>query len=99
MSKNKKLNNANKEIFNTKEFFVKYAKRYGITLLIALPIILFGSYFLSKNVEWYNGTLSFFVSLALLLLACLISLIVFSKIDDRKSEKQSKEDERDPFAD
>ena len=99
MSKNKKIKEANKEIFNTKEFFVKYAKRYGITLLIAVPIILFGSFFLSKNVEWYSDTLAFFVSLALLLLACLISLIVFTKLDDRKSERQSKEDERDPFAD
>jgi len=99
MSKKKKINNANKEIFNTKEFFVKYAKRYGITLLIALPIILCISYFLNKNFDWYDGTLSFFVSLALLLLACLISLVVFTKLDDKKEEKQSKEDERDPFAD
>ena len=99
MSKRKQMRDARKEVFDTKEFFVKYVKRYGITLLIALPIILVGTFYLSRNVEWYNGTLSFFVSLALLLLACLISLIIFTKIDDKKSEKQTKEDERDPFAD
>ena len=99
MSKKRKIREANKEIFNTKEFFVKYAKRYGITLLIAVPIILFLSYFLYRNVEWYSDTLAFFVSLALLLLACLIYLIIFTKLDDKKEERQSKEDRRDPFAD
>ena len=99
MSKKKKLREANDEIFNTKMFFVKYIKRYGITLLIAVPIILVFNYVMSNNVEGYDGIVSFFVSLAFLLLACLIALVIFTKIDDKEKRESTKEKERDPFAD
>ena len=99
MSNKKQLKQANEEIFNTTNFFVKYIKRYGITLLIAVPIILVLNYVLSKNFAWYTGAVSFFVSFFLLLLACFIALIIFTKKDDRKKQKSTKELERDPFAD
>lgn len=99
MSKKKKIKQAYKEAFNTKAVFIKYAKWYGITLLIAVPIIMVFNYIMSKEVAGYNGTVSFFVSFALLLLACFIALIVFTKLDDKKREQSTKESERDPFAD
>ena len=99
MSKKKQLKQANEEIFNIKNFFVKYIKRYGITLLIAVPIILALNYVLSKNFLWYTGAVTFFVSFFLLLLACFIALIIFTKKDDRKKAESTPEKERDPFAD
>ena len=67
--------------------------------MIVAPIILVLNYVLSKNVEGYGGVISFFVSFALLLLSCLIALIIFTKIDDKKKRESTKEKERDPFAD
>ena len=99
MNNKKKLRQANEEIFNTKNFFIKYIKRYGITLLIAAPIILVLNYVLSKNFEWYNGAVSFFVSFFFLLLACFIALVIFTKLDDKKKRESTPEKERDPFAD
>ena len=99
MSDKKKLKQANEEIFSTKAFFVKYAKRYGITLAIAVPIILVINYVLTNNFEWYVGAVLFFVSFTLLLLACFIALMVFTKLDDKKKIETTKERERDPFAD
>lgn len=99
MSKKKKLKTAQREAMSTRDMFVLYAKRYGIILAIAAPIIMFINYYISTKVENYGGAVSFFVSLALLLLACLIGLIVFTKRDDKKRQNQTKESERDPFAD
>ncbi len=98
---NKKLyENAKKEAFNTKYTFIKYAKRYGITLLVAVPIIMITNYFLNLNVSWYKGAVSFFMSLAMVLFACLIALVIFNKIDKKKrSTPKDPEKERDPFAD
>lgn len=105
MAKNKNNNKklyeqTKKEVFDTKQTFIKYAKRYGITVLIAFPIMMIINYILSLNVSWYKGAVSFFVSLAMLLFACLIAMIVFSKIDEKKrSAPKDPEKERDPFAD
>ena len=99
MSNKRKIREVNEEIFNTKNFFAKYIKRYGLTILIVAPIILVLNYVLSKNIEGYGGAISFFVSFALLLLSCLIALIIFTKIDDKKRSQSTKENERDPFAD
>lgn len=99
MSKKKKLKTVEREVMSTKEMFVLYAKRYGIILAIAAPIIMFINYYISTKVENYGGAVSFFVSLALLLLACFIGLIVFTKRDDKRRQNQTKESERDPFAD
>lgn len=99
MSKNKKIKQAHQEAFNTKQVFIKYAKWYGITLIIAVPFILAFNYIMSNEVPGYSGTVSFFVSLALLLLACFIALIIFTKRDDKRREESTKEKERDPFAD
>ena len=57
------------------------------------------NYVLSKNISGYTGAVSFLSSLAMLLLACFIALIVFTKLDDKKKETATKESERDPFAD
>lgn len=99
MSNRKKLKQANEEIFSTKQFFAKYIKRYGLTLLIAVPLIMVFNYVMHNNVAWYDSTVSLFVSFALLLLACFIALIIFTKIDDKRKLKETKETERDPFAD
>ena len=99
MSKKKEIKQAHEEMFNTKQFFVKYAKRYGIVLLISVPFILVFNYIMSNTVKGYNGTVSFFVSFAMLLLACFIGLIVFTKKDDKTKLTTTKEKERDPFAD
>ena len=99
MSKKKKLKTAQREVLSTKEFFVKYAKRYLIVVLISMPFIMAINYVISTLVEDYSRTASFFVSLALLLLACFIGLIIYTKIDDKKKQEQTKESERDPFAD
>ncbi|MBR4003442.1 MAG: hypothetical protein IKI95_05255 [Clostridia bacterium] len=99
MSKKKQLRDAHEEMFSTKEFFIKYAKRYGIVLLITAPIILIVNYVLTQLIPGYLGTTSFFVSLALLLLGCFIGLVVFTKIDDKRKANATKESERDPFAD
>ncbi|MBR1984110.1 MAG: hypothetical protein IKA31_00040 [Clostridia bacterium] len=99
MSKKKKLREAHEEILSTKDLFVKYAKRYGITLAIATPIILVINYVLKGLYSGYQGTLSFMCSLGMLLLACLISLVIFTKKDDKKKANATKESERDPFAD
>ena len=99
MSKKKEIKQANDEIFSTKMFFAKYIKRYGITLLIVVPFILIFNYVMSRNIAGYDGTVSFFVSFTLLLLACLIALVIFTKRDDKKKKEATKEKERDPFAD
>jgi len=99
MSKKKKLREANIEIFNTKEFFVKYAKRYGIVLLFSVPIIAVLNYVFVRVIKGYNGTVVFFASFAMLLFACLIGLIIFTKKDEKEKMNSSKEKERDPFAD
>ena len=40
------------------------------------------------------------IDIAILLLACLIGVIIFSHIDKKNEDKpRFKEDERDPFAD
>lgn len=99
MSKNKQLRQAHEEAFNTKNFFVKYAKRYGIVLLISVPFILVFNYVMSNTVSGYTGTVAFFVSFAMLLLACFIGLVIFTKKDDKQKLTTTKEKERDPFAD
>lgn len=97
---NKKLyEQKKKEAFNTKYTFVKYAKRYGIILLFSFPVMMVINYIVSINVSWYKGAVSFFCSFAMLLLALLIGLIVFYKIDEKKKNKVDPEKERDPFAD
>ena len=101
MSKKKKIKKINADVFSMKLFFAKNIKRYGITLLIAAPIVLIFNYIMYDIVEGYNETVVFFVSFAMLLLACLIALVVFTKIDDRKKQKEEEGeiDSSDPFAD
>lgn len=99
MSKKKQLKQAHEEIFSAKQFLIQSAKRYGIILLIVTPIMLFFNYYMSLTFEWYTSTLSFVVCLVMLLTACLIGLIIFTKKDDKKKQLSTKETERDPFAD
>lgn len=99
MSKKKQLRDAHKEIFNTKQFLIQSAKRYGIILLIVTPIMLFFNYWMSISFEWYTSTLSFVVCLVMLLAACLIGLVIYTKQDEKKKQISTKETERDPFAD
>ena len=88
-----------KQVYDSKTLLLKYLKRYGITILIAGPIIMFVNYVLSNEVEGYFGIASFFASLAMLLLALLIGLVVFGKIDAKHRREATPESERDPFAD
>ena len=99
MSKKKKLQQANQELFNTKQFLAKNLKRYGIILLFAIPIMMVINYVLNKNVNWYTGAVSFFCNLAILLLVFLIGMVIFGKKDEKERENSSPEKERDPFAD
>lgn len=99
MSKKKKLQKANQELFNTKDFLVKSLKRYGIILLFAVPIMLVVNYILNKNVSWYTGAVSFFCNLVMLLTIFLIGLVIFGKKDEKEKAESTPEKERDPFAD
>ena len=100
MSKKKQLRDAHKEIFNTKQFLIQSAKRYGIILLIVTPIMLFFNYWMSiSSFEWYTPTLSFVICLVMLLTAWLIGLVIYTKQDEKKKQISTKETERDPFAD
>ena len=77
MSKKKKLKTAQREAMSTRDMFVLYAKRYGIILAIAAPIIMFINYYISTKVENYGGAVSFFVSLAIkTILSCVIYLVL-----------------------
>ncbi len=97
MAKNKKKKASDQDIFDSKIFFSRIIKRYGIILLISfLPLALL-NYFVLKNMSYTNIIL---IDIGILLLACLIGLIIFTKIDEKNAEKPKlKEDERDPFAD
>ena len=100
MSKKQKLKQANEEIFSAKNFFAKNIKRYALIIVIAMPIAMVISFILGKEFpNWYNGAVSFFCSLAMILFACLIGLIIFVKKDEKAKRESTKEKERDPFAD
>ena len=99
MAKNKKNNQQKKQIMTTTNLLATYCKRYGIILLISAPIILIFNFIMSREVSWYNETLSIVVTFFLLLLACFIGLIVFNKIDDKREREDTSEKHRDPFAD
>ena len=88
-----------KKLYDTKTLLLRYLKRYGIILLISLPFILIFNYVMGNEVEWYHGAVNVFMTLGLLLLACLIGLIVFTKKDEKEERESTKEKERDPFAD
>lgn len=90
--------NNRKERYDLKTQYMTYAKRYIIILLIAVPIIMFFCFFLS-NEFGISSTAVVFITLALLLLALFIGIVVFTKKDEKKRLKASKESERDPFAD
>lgn len=100
MSKRKQYRQAQQEIFDAKIFYKKVLKRYGITLAIAVPIILAISLALSFLVPGYGGALEWIVIFVLLLLTMFISLVVFNNIDKkRESQPVDETKERDPFAD
>ena len=88
-----------KKIYDTKTLLIRYLKRYGIILLISLPFILIFNFVMENEVEWYHGAVSIFMTLGLLLLACLIGVIVYTKKDEKEEREMTKEKERDPFAD
>lgn len=85
------------DIFDAKIFFSRVIKRYGIIILISFIPIALLNYFVLKNLSYTNIVL---IDIAILLFACFIGLMVFTKIDAKREEKPKlKEDERDPFAD
>ena len=90
---------ADKKIYNTKDFLLTSCKRYGIILIISMPIILIFNFIMSNEVSWYNTTLAVFVTIFLLLLSCFLGIIIFNKIDDKREREKTKENQRDPFAD
>ena len=95
----KKLKKNKKKYQDARTLLLKYVKRYGIILLITLPILVIFNYIMSEEVPWFHGAASFFINIGLLLLACLIGLIVFIKKDDKEERESTEEKRRDPFAD
>lgn len=95
MANNKKRQE--QDIFDSKIFFTKIIKRYGIILLISFVPIALLNYFVLKGISYTNLVL---IDIALLLFACFIGLLIFTSLDKKREEKPKlKEDERDPFAD
>ena len=99
MKKDDEIGKRKRKINDTKGLLAKYCKRYGIILLIMLPIILVFNFIMSREVPGYTNVVSLFVTLVMLLLGCFIGLVIFSKMDDKKEQNSTKESERDPFAD
>lgn len=99
MKKNDEIDTRRRKVYDTKTLIFKYSKRYGIILLIMTPIILVFNFIMSREVEGYTQIVSIFVTLGLLLLGCLVGLIVFTKMDDKREVNATKESERDPYAD
>ncbi len=90
--------NNRKKVYDTKMEATTLAKRYLIIVLIALPIIMFFNFFL-VNEFGLSMVAIVFITLALILLALFIGIVVFAKRDDKKKAQATKESERDPFAD
>ncbi len=88
-----------KKYYDAKTLLLKYIKRYGIILLITVPILVIFNYIMSEEVAWFHGVVSFFINIGLLLLACLIGLVIFVKKDEKEERESSDEKKRDPFAD
>lgn len=88
-----------KKYYDAKTLLLKYIKRYGIILIITLPILIIFNYIMSEEVSWFHGAVSFFINIGILLLACLIGLVIFVKKDEKEERESSSEKERDPFAD
>lgn len=97
MSKKKNVNKR-KEVYDMKSQMTIFAKRYVIILLICMPIIMFVNFVLGNELG-LSTVAVVFITLALLLLSLLIGIIVFTKRDEKKREKQTPENSRDPFAD
>ncbi len=94
MAKNKRND---QDIFDAKIFFSKVLKRYGIIILISFVPIALLNYFVLKNLGYTNIVL---IDIAILLFACFIGFLIFTKLDAKRENKPKlKEDERDPFAD
>lgn len=100
MSKKKDLKRAQQDVFDAKIFFTKMIKRYGITLLIATPIIIALNFLLGFLIPGYAGTVMTVGIFVMLLLAVFLALVIFNKKDKRDEEKPiDVNKERDPFAD
>ena len=99
MKKNDEIKDKRRKIYDTKTLIFKYCKRYGIIFLIMTPIILIFNFIMSREVSGYTDVVSFFVTLGLFLLGCLVGWIIFTKIDDKREQNATKESERDPYAD
>lgn len=99
MKKNDEIDNKRRQIYDTKTLLGRYCKRYGIILLIMAPIILVFNFIMSREVAGYTTIVSVFVTFAFILLGCLVGLVIFTKLDDKKEKNATKESERDPFAD
>lgn len=93
-NKNKKKVNP-RDMFDAKIFFTKYIKRYGIVLLISLVPIIVLNFLISKYV---SVPVLIVIDIALLLFACFIGLVIFTKIEEKRDENP-KPKEHDPFAD
>ena len=92
-NKKKKVNQ--QDVFDAKIFFTKYIKRYGIILLVSLVPIVAINFLLGKQLK--VGVL-IVIDITLLLLACFIGLVIFTKIEEKREQKP-KPDLHDPFAD
>lgn len=87
------------QLIDNKLLFKRYAIRFLLIMAFAVPIAIVIDFI----IEAYTNLESWvyiIIDLGILLLACLIGLIIFNKIDERRALKpKTKEDERDPFSD
>ena len=96
MSKNKRNNR--KEVYDFKSQMTLFAKRYLIIVLIAMPIIMFINFILVNELG-LSTVVVVFVTIAFMLLALLIGIVIFTKREEKRKERATKESERDPFSD
>ncbi|MDR0849865.1 MAG: hypothetical protein LBN07_00055 [Christensenellaceae bacterium] len=88
-----------RHLIDNKLLFKIYAVRFLLIMAFAVPVAIVIDFI----IEAYTGLESWayiIIDLGILLLSCLIGLIIYNKIDERRALKpKSKEDERDPFSD
>lgn len=97
MSK-KRGRNKRKEVYDMKSQMTVFAKRYVIILLICMPIIMFINFVLGSELG-LSTVAVVFITLAFLLLALFIGIVIFTKRDEKRQQRQNSESSRDPFAD
>jgi amino acid permease len=99
MQKNSKNKKNQKMYYDEKTLLFRYLKRYGLVLLIATPFAVLFSYIMSQEVAGYTDIVAVFCTLAIVLFAFFIAMVVFNKKDKKEEEDDDPEKHRDPFSD